>query len=294
MAMAASWNRYGHALFGGVALVLLVGLCIPAWRHFHPVSAADGWTFSVGLPDVRKVSALLPDGEGGAYVSEELDGGQGRILRSLSGGANLELEGGLSKPDGMVMYRGGIAFSQEAGEQPVLWMAEGAVHVLFTAINVEGLASDGHHLYAIEDRSGNGRLLRYTPGTGEVSTLRDGLEEGEGVAVCPDGQVYYSEKRKGIVHALHLEQANDPVVLGPLRQPGFLMCNGEGLWISEDATHEARLLLWDRRGTPLAVLSHLRSAQTLVEVSPGRYLLAEQGRNRVLELRRAGRGEKIQ
>ncbi|WAF83879.1 hypothetical protein NRL37_17430 [Metapseudomonas otitidis] len=292
MAMAASWNRFGRALFGGVALALLVGLCIPAWRHFYPVTVAEGWTFRVSLSGLEKVSALLPDGAGGAYLSEELGNGQGRLLRSLSGGTSLELEGGLSKPDGMVQYRGGIAFSQEEGEHPVSWLADGVVHVLFTAINVEGLATDGHHLYAIEDRKGDGRLLRYAPTTGEVSTLRDGLEEGEGVAVCPDGQVYYSEKQKGIVHALRLEQASDPVVLDQLRQPGYLLCNGEGLWVSEDATHQARLLLWDRKSEPRVVLDHLRSAQTLVEVAPGRYLLAEQGRNRVLELRHEGPAEK--
>ena len=48
----------------------------------------------------------------------------------------------------------------------------------------------------------------------------------------------------------------------------------------------ARLLLMDKSGTQHVVLDHLRSPQTLLPVAPRRYLLAEQGRNRILELNR--------
>ena len=41
----------------------------------------------------------------------------------------------------------------------------------------------------------------------------------------------------------------DVLVLEQLNAPGFLMCNDEGLWITEDATHRARLLLLDRTGS---------------------------------------------
>jgi hypothetical protein len=75
-------------------------------------------------------------------------------------------------------------------------------------------------------------------------------------------------------------------VLTGLNQPGYLLCNAEGLWITEDATHLARLLRLAPDGQLHTVLSHLRSAQTLIETRPGHYLLAEQGRNRVLSLQR--------
>ncbi|MCY1507108.1 hypothetical protein D9M68_413740 [compost metagenome] len=81
-------------------------------------------------------------------------------------------------------------------------------------------------------------------------------------------------------------EGQDPLALRGLREPGFLLCNREGLWITEDATHMARVLLLDAQGDLNVVLSHLHSPQTIVEASPGRCLVAEQGRNRVLELQR--------
>jgi hypothetical protein len=37
---------------------------------------------------------------------------------------------------------------------------------------------------------------------------------------------------------------------------------------------------------PQVVLSHLRSAQTVLALEPGHLLVAEQGRNRILEINR--------
>jgi len=64
------------------------------------------------------------------------------------------------------------------------------------------------------------------------------------------------------------------------------MCNEEGLWITEDATHRARLLLLDRTGSLQTILRGLRSGQTVLPLAPGRLLLAEQGRGRILEVER--------
>ena len=267
------------------ALSLMVGAGIPAWRHLYPASAAPGWRYQVRLDDIERVSALLPDGQGGLYISQEMQDGKGRILQTGPGDSRREVETGLSKPDGMVRYRGGVAFSQEQGEHPVYWMNQQGTRQLFSADSVEGLATDGHFLFAIEDLHGNGRLLRFDPETDSVTTLRSGLDEAEAVTSCPDGRLFYTEKKRGQVRQLHPE-GRDPLVLQGLREPGFLLCNREGLWITEDATHMARVLLLDARGDLNVVLSHLHSPQTIVETSPGRYLVAEQGRNRVLELQR--------
>ena len=82
----------------------------------------------------------------------------------------------------------------------------------------------------------------------------------------------------------------DELVLGSLNAPGFLMCDDEGLWVTEDATHRARLLLLDHRGGSVQViLRHLRSAQTVLSLAPGRLWIAEQGRGRILEVERSPR-----
>lgn len=279
-------RRAARWLLAAFTLFLLLGVGIPAWRHLYPATAAPGWSYRVQLDAIERVSALVPDGQGGFYISQEIQDGKGRILRAASGDRLSQVESGLSKPDGMVLYRGGIAFSQEQGEHPVYWMNGEGTRQLFSADSVEGLATDGHYLYAVEDLHGNGRLLRYDPETDSVTTLRSGLDQAEAVASCPDGRLFYSEKVRGQVRQLTLG-GQDPVVLDGLREPGFLMCNREGLWITEDANHQARVLLLDRRNQLHPVLAHLRSPQTIVETEPGRYLVAEQGRNRVLELERA-------
>ena len=278
-------RRAARWLLAGVALLLLVGAGIPAWHHLYPATAAEGWRYKVQLDAIERVSALLPDGQGGLYLSQEIQDGKGRILRTGPGDQRRVVETGLSKPDGMVRYRGGVAFSQEQGEHPVMWLNDQGTRQLFSGDSVEGLATDGHYLYAIEDLHKNGRLLRYDPETDSVTTLRSGLDEAEAIASCPDGRLFYTEKNFGHVRQLRAD-GNDPVVLDGLREPGFLLCNREGLWITEDATHMARVLLLDGQGGLNVVLSHLRSPQTIVETAPGRYLIAEQGRNRVLELAR--------
>lgn len=286
--LSRRWLRFWQ-LTAAAVLMLLLGMAQAGWRHFYPVQAGDGWAAGVYLDAVDKVSALALDGEGGLLLSQERNAGQGGLLRLAPGGQLGEVHGGLSKPDGMVAFRGGVAFSQEQGEQPVLWRTAAGTRTLFSGQGIEGLTSDGRYLYAIEDRHGDGNLLRYDPERDEVEVLRRHLDEAEGVAACPDGRLFYTEKGKGWVRQLSAD-GNDPEVLGDLDQPGFLLCNADGLWVSEDATHMARLLLLDRDGQLHTVLSHLRSAQTLLETAPGHYLLAEQGRNRVLQLQRISSG----
>ena len=77
-----------------------------------------------------------------------------------------------------------------------------------------------------------------------------------------------------------------------LHDPSFLMCDGEGLWITEDLTHGARLYLLDAFGNMQTILTRLRSPQTIIPVAPSRFLLAEQGRGRILELTRLSGGTK--
>jgi sugar lactone lactonase YvrE len=60
-------------------------------------------------------------------------------------------------------------------------------------------------LFAIEDKS-PGRLLRFEPDTQTLTVLRAGLDEGEGVSVCPDGRLFYTEKAKGWVKQWHLKE----------------------------------------------------------------------------------------
>ena len=76
----------------------------------------------------------------------------------------------------------------------------------------------------------------------------------------------------------------EPIIEG-LKKPNYLLCTATGLWITEDATAHARVLLFVN-GEISVIARHLRSAQTIIEAGEQRMLVAEQGRNRILELTR--------
>lgn len=280
--------RYALTLLAALACGILAFF---SWQHFFPATAASGWTSKVFLDDFTMVSALAMDGQGNLFITHEKNRQQGSLVKRRPDGSTQEVVAGLDKPDGLVKFRGGILITQEGGDYPVLWLHDGRVDKLFDGKDIEGIDTDGSSVYVVEDVKSEGRLLRYDPETGMTTTLRHGLAEAEGVAICPDGRLFYSEKKKGWVKQYDNRAKNDPVVQAGLNAPGFLMCNAEGLWIAEDATHGARLLFVGAGGTAQVVLSHLRSAQTVLPLSPERLLVAEQGRNRILEINRVTDGK---
>ena len=144
----------------------------------------------------------------------------------------------------------------------MLWLHDGKAEALFEANNVEGITTDGRVLFAIEDMK-SGRL----PESRSLSVLRDGLAEGEGLSLCRNGRLFYTEKAKGWVKQWQPE-GRDKLVVEGLNAPGFVQCSDDGLWITEDATHGALLLLLDASGNLQVILRHLRSAQTIVQIAP--------------------------
>ncbi|EJN18638.1 hypothetical protein [Pseudomonas sp. GM80] len=264
-------------------LLLVATLAFFAWQSFYPVQAAGQWSYRVIHGDVPKAAALVVMDGGGLMVSQELRDGRGSIVRIAGDGQRESVVSGLSKPDGMISARGGWVFSQEEGAAAVNFLLQGKVTELFHGSNVQGLWNEGDHLYAIEDRHANGRLFRYTWSDQSLVVLRDGLDEAESIIRCTDSRMLYTEKDKGVVRHLS-EDGSDPIVFANLNQPTFLMCDQRGLWISEDSTHRARLLLIGNDGVQRTILSFLKAPQSIVASGRGTYLLAEGGRNRVLEL----------
>jgi hypothetical protein len=256
-----------------------------AWQHFYPAQVGAGWSFDIYREGIPQVSALVIDQKDNLYVSQEFNNGKGVIFRLKPDGTKQDILNNLAKPDGLVLYRDGIVASQEGGKNALLWWKESGTEPMFVGDSVEGLASDGHHLFAVEDLRQGGRLLKYDPQNGEVKVLRDDLEEPEGVAVCADGSLFYTEKKKGWIKRFQPGNTDEIIVRG-LHAPSFLMCNHEGLWITEDLTHGARLMLLGASGNLETILTHLRSPQTIIQVTPTRFLVAEQGRGRILVLNR--------
>lgn len=272
--------RLGLYLFG---LMGIATLGFFAWQSYYPVSAAAGWSVQTVHRDVPKAASLMPLADGSLMISQELNDAKGSIVRIHPDGQREVVVGNLSKPDGMFATHGGWVFSQETGDAPVSFLKDGVVTELFRGENVQGLWVEGDDLYAIEDRKDNGRLLRYRWSDQSLTVLRDQLNEGESITRCTDGRMLYTEKKKGVVREL-TDDRRDPVVVAGLNKPTFLMCDERGLWVNEDSTHRARLLLIDEQGHQQTILSFLKAPQSIVRTGDGTYLLAEGGRNRVLKL----------
>lgn len=283
MSMMSSLRWVGFSLLTLIAAVL----AFFTWQNFYPVTVASGWSYQVAYQDVRKAASLVPQPSGGVLVSQELKDGRGSILHIAPDGSRQVMVEGLSKPDGMIAALGGVVFSQESVNAPVNLLKQGRIYPLFEADNAQGMWADGDYLYVIEDRKGNGRLLRYRWSDADLTVLRDNLTETEAITRCADGRLLYTEKDKGTVRQLTTDRS-DPMVLDGLKNPTFLMCDERGMWISEDSTHRARLLLIDPQGRQQTVLSFLKAPQSIVATGDGTYLLAEGGRDRILALRYVG------
>ena len=118
----------------------------------------------------------------------------------------------------MTFFAGGIAFGQESYANPVSLYRNNLIEPLFLATNIEGLTSDGQNLYAVEDKKTGGRLLKYDSSSGNLTALRDNLEEAEGIVVCPDGSLFYTEKERGWIKKYHPgSKENDKTVATALR-----------------------------------------------------------------------------
>lgn len=270
-------------VLSALALTVAAALAFFAWQDFYPVQAASGWNVDVIQRDVKKAASIVPLPDGGLLVTQELKNDQGNVLRITPGGERKVVIDGLSKPDGMIAARGGWVFSQEADGRPVQMLKDGKITTLFQGNSVQGLWDDGDYLYAIEDRHDDGRLLRYRWSDGSLTVLRDRLEESESITRCNDGRLLYTQKTRGMIRQF-TDDGRDPEILGGLNQPTFILCDARGIWISEDSTHRARLLLWDGKREPRTVLSFLKAPQAIVPDGKGGYLLAEGGRNRLLRL----------
>ncbi|AGI24715.1 hypothetical protein H681_14225 [Pseudomonas sp. ATCC 13867] len=265
------------------ALTVAAAVGFFIWQDFYPVQAAAGWNVQVLQREVKKAASIVPLADGGLLVSQELKDDQGNILRITPSGERKVVIDGLSKPDGLIAARGGWVFSQETDDRPVQMLKDGKLSTLFQGNSIQGLWDDGDALYAIEDRHDSGRLLRYRWSDGALSVVRERLDEAESITRCTDGRLLYTQKNRGAIRELR-DDGHDPEILGGLNKPTFVMCDARGIWISEDSTHRARLLLWDGKGEPQTVLSFLKAPQTIVPDGKGGYLLAEGGRNRVLTL----------
>lgn len=279
--------------FRRIGLTFFVAaLCAVWYVRFCPPMAWGGWKLTTLVQDVDRVSGLALGADGSLYMTQEYLSPGGLVIRLRTDHERAVVASGLDKPDGLFLDGGSLYISQEGGVHPMLKVASNGdiEEIPVAAANLEQiwLAHENGRLvlYGIEDRR-VGNIVRYDFESGRSDVMAEGIAEGEGVSVCADGTIFYAEKETGEINRLTPGGGRE-LLAGGFNKPGFVACEAEGVWVTEDANLDARVYFVHRALPHRAelIVSHLRSAQYLVRSSPTELLLAEQDRGRVLLLSR--------
>ena len=275
------WQRSFGITASVISGTLLLAVVV-LWKL--SVSSHDDWQYSVLYTDLPEVSGLQSHGSS-IYVTFETRNYDGKLVSILDGDRSTVVSG-LQKPDGLTISLGSLVYTQEFGESPVYEVINGVPHGLFITYHAEGIDSTlNGDLYVIEDRP-EGRVLKYERSTGKVFELATELESGEGICAMESGVVYFGERDKGIVYKIQDGEISE--YLTGLNAPGFLLCDDEShsIWITEDRRNYGRLLHSSSPHQIKVMATGLSSPQAVTINSEGRLLLAEQGRNRVIQFER--------
>ena len=248
-----------------------MGLATAQSQEWHVTSAFDH------LPEV---SGIQIDGDT-VYVTYETRQHDGELV-GLKGNSRFTMVTGLQKPDGLAISLNSLVYTQEFGLAPVIELTDGISTHLFDANGAEEIDStDDGDVYVVEDRE-QGRVLKFERSTRQVSILASGLEEAEGICAMETGDVYFTEKGKGEVY--RIRQDTIELYLKGLSNPGYLYCDEstQSIWITEDRRNFGRLLRSRSAQDYSVIASGLKSPQSIAFHSADSFLLAEQGRDRIL------------
>jgi hypothetical protein len=273
-----------------VLLAVAVVMClVGGYVRYFPVMTWNGWKSEVAYSDLYKVSALAIAANGKLYASQELRDGKGLIVELVAGAAPVTVVRDLSKPDGLAVLGADLIISQEGGDYPLLKFSPKPrllTELPFRGRHIEQIwvheSEDGPLIYAIED-SAFGKLLMFDINAGSTTILAHGLVNAEGVSRCPDGRILFVGKASGTIYQLLAVHQFEAIVEG-LENPGFVLCTDDGFWITEDSTNHSRVLFFENQPPydRQVVATHLRAAQSLVELPDNSIHVSEQGRSRIL------------
>lgn len=270
---------------------MVVGLTfgILAWLRFAPVAVSHDWRYQEVQTGLDRIVALarMPDGSIVATLSAKQHPGapgRGQLIRlDIPAGRYTVLADGLFKPAGLLPHDGGIVVTQEFRDQPVLLWKAGNLQPLLLLAQPESITETPQGRWLVIEDSSGGRLLEIDPMDGYAQkVLAAGFAAGEGVCSGRDGRVFVVDNKNPDL--LEFRDGRVLRIAAPLRKPGFLRCTADGIWITEDATNNGRLWLYDYRRFH-RIASHLHSPQSVLPDGDG-VLVAEQGRSRLLRFTR--------
>jgi sugar lactone lactonase YvrE len=259
-----------------------------AWSNYVDSSdaprVAEGWRYFVIAKDIELIDNVVVGQSGEIFVSSEVKGSGGVVLQ-LTDGNPLVLLGHLSRPDGLAIGPGVLFITEEVGNGRVIQLnLDDRSHRIVTALDrPEGIEwMPNGTLVVAEDRQ-DGRIVRVTE-NGEVQPVFQHLNRPEGLTIDSDGSIVVAETGSGRI--LRITDGSLKVIVGGLNSPDQVFRAPDGaIWISEDAT-PGRLLRY-RDGELEEVASGLSAPQGIAyDAANDRYLVAEQGRSRLLAFAR--------
>ncbi len=264
-----------------IALFIVLATLVNFWIIWgSPVIHTD-WKYQVYQDNIKFVSALAFDEQGHLYTNHERKRNQGSLIKIQQNTRSI-LQSNINKPDGLLYFNHTLYASSESANAPIMVFKQDQLQTTIAGVNnVEGISLGQHQqLLAIEDHHTQGRLLQINPITHQITVLLTHLEEAEGVCQAPNGIIYFTEKRKGMLE--QLKDGQRSLVLNHLKSPSFINCLHNGaLLISEERTNFGRLLYYEA-GRLTVIASRLRAPQE-VKLYKGALYLAEQNRHRILK-----------
>ncbi len=269
-------------IFWWILLLALLGLVACQRRNSTNPFTSEGWDFTILHTNLPRVDNIAVDPKGNLYVSLELKQ-KGKVLR-LSGTRKETIAENLRRPDGLLLTDTHLFVTEEIRDGRVLKidLSDKRLETLLHLNRPEGIAQTREGILLVAEDIPGGRVLRIAPNGMIIDVLVEGLNRPEGVAVASEGTVYVAETGTGRV--LAITRATQEVIITVLNRPDQVAVTQDGIvWITEDAK-PGRLLRYEN-GKLTTVMKGLWAPQGIA-FRDDEILVAEQGRDRILSVRR--------
>jgi len=260
-----------------------------ACEYESQVKAADGYSVELVASGLIRVDGIARDLQGALIVSQEYRGGS--LLRvDPRSGTYTYIARDLASPDNVVVRPDGeILVTEEFAEGRIISISPVGEQTVFASDlqKPEGLDVDKDGYVYVVEHWIPGRLFRFAPdGTREL--ISDQIVDGEGLRVIDDGSIIVAETSANRLARVYPDGSIEYLAEGGIEAPDGVVYDfdREVLYVTEDLG-PGRLVEVDLETGAVTTLAYDMSApQTMLIEDDGSILVAEQGEDRVLRIRR--------